>query len=94
VFETAAFQVVLELAVHVIRQFPALLRQMASERRVVFCDDPIEQGLLGTVALVTTSILVPGGRPGRRSVGHDPRPCDTVFLYSLSLNCGILKLQL
>jgi len=26
VFETAAFQVVLELAVHVIRQFPALIR--------------------------------------------------------------------
>lgn len=26
VFETSAFQVVLELAVHVIRQFPALIR--------------------------------------------------------------------
>ena len=93
VFETAAFQVVLELAVHVIRQFPALHRQMGSERRVVFFDDPIEKCLLGTVALVTTGILVPGGRPGRR-VGHDSHPCDTVFLHSLSLSCGILKPQL
>jgi len=28
---------------------PALLRQMASERLIVFFDDPIEQGLLGPV---------------------------------------------
>jgi hypothetical protein len=53
-------------------------------------DDLIEKGLLGTMALVTTIILVPAGHPGRR-VGHDPRPCDTVFLYSLSLGCPILK---
>ena len=38
------------------------------------------RGSAETMALVTTSILVPGGRPGRRSVGHDPRPCHTVFL--------------
>ena len=58
---------------------------MSAERRVVFFDDLIEKGLLGTVALVTTSIPLPGGHPGRR-VGHDPRPCDIVFLCSLSLN--------
>ena len=91
--ETAAFQVVLELAVHVIRQFPALLRQMASEPRVVFFDDPIEQGLLGPVTLVTTSVLVPADHPGRH-LGHDPHLCDTVFLYSLSLSCEILNSQL
>ena len=93
VLETVAFQVVLELAVHVIRQFPALFRQMASERRVVFFDDPLEQGLLGPVTLVTTSVLVPAGHPGRH-LGHDPYPCDFVFLYSLSLSCEILKSQL
>ena len=65
-YEMAAFQVILELPSHIRRQLPAPLRQMASERRVVFFDDPIEQGLLGPVALVTTSILVPGGRPGRQ----------------------------
>ena len=42
-------------------------------------DDPIEQGLLGPVTLVTTSILVPAGHPGRH-MGHDPRPWDTVFI--------------
>ena len=66
---------------------------MGSERRVVFFDDPIEQGLLGPVTLVTTSVLVPAGHPGRH-LGHDPHPCDTVFLYSLSLSCEILKSQL
>jgi hypothetical protein len=50
-----------------------------------------DEQILGSMALVTTSILVPGGRPGRRRVGHDPRPCDTVFLHSLSFGCGILK---
>jgi hypothetical protein len=49
--------------------------------------------LLGSVALVTTSILDPGGLPGRH-LEHDPHPCDTAFLYSLSLSCEILKPQL
>ncbi|EGG28264.1 hypothetical protein IMCC3088_562 [Aequoribacter fuscus] len=93
VFETAAFEVVVKLALHIAGQFPALRRQMGSERRVVFFDDPIEQGLLGPVTLVTTSVLVPAGHPGRH-LGHDPHPCDTVFLYSLSLSCEILKSQL
>jgi len=52
VFETAAFEVVVKLALHITCHFPASLRQMGSERRVVFLDDPIEQGLLGTVAFV------------------------------------------
>lgn len=79
-FQSAAFQVVLELAVHVIRLFPALLRQMDSDYRVMLFDNPIEKGLLGTVALVTTRIPLPGGRP-----------CDTVFLYSLSLDCYVIQ---
>jgi len=64
---------------------------MSPESRVILVDDLIEKSLLGTVALVSTSIPVPGGHPGSRSVAHDPHPCDTVFLYSLSLNCEILK---
>jgi len=58
--------------------------------RRLFFDDLIEKCLLGPVTLVATSIPVPAGRPGRH-VGHDPRPCDTVFLYSLSCGCEILK---
>ncbi|MDN0948093.1 hypothetical protein FCX15_23940, partial [Escherichia coli] len=42
-------------------------------------------GLLGSVALVTTSIPIPAGRPGRH-MRHVPRPCNTVFTYSLSLS--------
>ena len=64
---------------------------MGSERRVILVDDLIEQGLLGPVTLLTTSIPLPAGHPGRRRVGHDPRPCDIVFLYSLSPGCTILK---
>lgn len=63
VFQTATFKVVVEFTLDIRWQYPAPLCQMGSERRVVlFFDDPIEQGLLGPVALVTTSILVPGGR--------------------------------
>ncbi len=89
--QPTTFEVILELALHIAGQFTALLRQMSRERRVILVDDPIEQGLLGSVALVTGSTPVPGGHPGRRRVGHDPRPCDTMFLYSLSLGCGLLK---
>lgn len=64
--QPATFQKFFEFPLHITRQFPALFRQMASERRVVFFDDPIEQGLLGPVTLVTTSILVPAGHPSRR----------------------------
>src|SRR5690625_233863 len=48
-------------------------------------NDLIEKGLLGSVALVTTSIPIPAGRPGRH-MRHVPRPCNTVFTYSLSLS--------
>jgi hypothetical protein len=92
-FETAAFEVILELPPDIRRQLPALLRQMGSECRVILVDDPIEKGVLGTMALVTTRIPLPGGRPGRRRVGHDPRPCYTVILYSLALSCRLLNPQ-
>jgi len=109
--QPTTFEVILELALPIAGQFTALLRQMSRERQVILVDDPIEQGLLGPVALVTGSTPVPGGHPGRRRVGHDPRtvealrfhsallrlhsgrPCDTVFLHSVSLNFGILKPQ-
>jgi len=94
VFQSAAFEIILELPLDIPRHYPALLRQMGSERWVVLFNNPIEKGLLGTVALVTASIPLRRGRPGRRRVGHDPHPCDTVLLYSLSLGCGILKPQL
>jgi hypothetical protein len=50
VLETAAFEVILELASDIRRQLPALLHQMGSEYRVILIDDPIEKHLLGTVA--------------------------------------------
>ncbi|HHE6971859.1 TPA: hypothetical protein ACPE9J_004816, partial [Escherichia coli] len=56
-----------------------------SECRVILVNDLIEKGLLGSVALVTTSIPIPAGRPGRH-MRHVPRPCNTVFTYSLSLS--------
>lgn len=92
-FQPAAFEVILELALHIARQLPVPLRQMGDEGRVVLLNNLVEQRLFGPVALVTTSIPVPGGRPGRR-VRHDPHPYSTVFLHSISLNCGILKPQL
>lgn len=67
-FQPSAVEVILELAPDIRRQFPALLRQMGSEYRVMLFDNPIEKGLLGTVAPVTTSIPLPGSRPGRLRV--------------------------
>ena len=58
-FQPAALEVVLEFTLYIARQLPALLRQMGRECRVILVDDPIEKCLLGTVTLVTTSILVP-----------------------------------
>ena len=41
---------------------------MGGEGRVVLLNNLVEKGLLGSVTLVTTSIPVPGGHPGRGSV--------------------------
>ncbi|MCG8487170.1 MAG: hypothetical protein MI756_06845 [Chromatiales bacterium] len=41
----------------------ALLCHKRCERWIVLVDDLIEKGLLRTMALVTTSILVPAGHP-------------------------------
>ena len=87
VFQPAAFEVVLEFSLYTARQLSALLRSIGSERRVVLFDDPIEKGLLGTVALITTSTPVPAGHPGRH-LGHDPRTCVSVFLESLRQFAG------
>ena len=70
---------------HIARQFLSLLCHKRSECRVILVNDLIEKGLLGSVALVTTSIPIPAGRPGRH-MRHVPRPCNTVFTYSLSLS--------
>ena len=61
----------------------AAVRNVINEHRVMLFDDAIEQGLLGPVALVTGSLRVLGGRPGRRGVRHVSRPCDTVYLLAL-----------
>ena len=64
--QQSTFQKFFEFPLHITRQFPALFCHERCERRVIFIDDLIEKGLLGTMALVTTSILVPAGHPGRR----------------------------
>lgn len=61
VFQPAAFEVVLKLALHIARQLPAPLRQMGGEGRIVLFNNLVEQRLLGAVALVLGS-----GRIGRR----------------------------
>ncbi len=38
--------------------------------------------LLGPVTLVTSSIILPPGHPGRH-IGHDTRPCVIVFAVGL-----------
>lgn len=53
-----------EFLLDIPRQFPTLLCYMGDKFRVILCDDPIEKGLLWPVTLVTTSIPVPGDRPG------------------------------
>ena len=63
VLQTAAFQVILELALDIRRQVPALRRQMGGKYRLVLFDNPVEKGLLDLVALVTASIPIPGGTP-------------------------------
>ena len=61
VFETAVFRVVVKLALHSTGQVPDPLRQMGSERRVVFLDDPMQQGLLGTLVFVgNVAMALPG----------------------------------
>lgn len=55
-------------------------------------NNPVEKGLLGPVALVTGSRPVTFGIPCRGGERHDSRPCETVFLYSLSPWSRILKL--
>lgn len=77
VFQPAAFEVVLKFSLYIDRQLPALLRQMGRECRVILFDDPIEKGLCGPVALVTTSTSVPASHPGRH-LGHDPRTVESL----------------
>src|SRR5690554_8121413 len=77
---------------HIARQFLSLLCHKRSECRVILVNDLIEKGLLGSVALVTTSIPIPAGRPGRH-MRHVPRPCNTVFTYSLSLSGKFFSLR-
>jgi len=65
VLETPALELVFELPLNVARQRPVLGRQLGSEGQVVLFDDPVEQGLLGPVALVTDSAQSRAGRPCR-----------------------------
>lgn len=53
---------ILQIPLHIARQFLSLLCHKRSECRVILVNDLIEKGLLGSVALVTTSIPIPAGR--------------------------------
>ena len=50
--QAAAAQVILEFLLHVVRQRALLLGHVGDERRVVLLDDPVEERVLGPVALV------------------------------------------
>jgi hypothetical protein len=65
VLQPATSQIVLEFTLHVIRQRPALAGHEVDKLWVVLIDDPVEQGLLGSVALVTVRTSVPVGSSGR-----------------------------
>jgi len=87
VFQPTTFQKFFKFPLHISRQFLSLLCHERCERRVLLVNDLIEQGLLGPVTLVTTSILVPAGHPGRH-MRHDPLPCVIGFPISLRLYAG------
>ena len=53
VFAMTTFQVILELPLHLIRQRPDLPGHVLNKYRVMLCDDPIQKGLFGPVALET-----------------------------------------
>ena len=89
-FQPPAFEVILEFALHVARQFPALRRKTGSERRVIRFDDPIEKRLLGPVALVTTNRPATLGIPCRNGERHDPR---TVEPLRVSFSTSSLTLR-
>ena len=54
--QAPAAQELVNLPAHVVRQRPALARHLIHECRVVLLDDPVEQRLLGPVALVAARI--------------------------------------
>jgi len=91
VFETATFQVRLERTLDIARQYTAPRRHMGGESRVVLFDNLIQKGLFRPVTLVKTSVTDLGGIPCRRGTGHDSRPCDTLFVTSLSLATWVRK---
>ena len=54
-FQTAAFEVIVEFLPHITRQLRALLRQMGGKHRVMMFDDSVEKCLFRLVALVTVT---------------------------------------
>jgi hypothetical protein len=71
VLETTAREVILELALHLPRQFAALRRQMGLERRVVFLDKLVKKGLFRPVARVASRPTARTGLPATRQRQHD-----------------------
>lgn len=71
VFETAASEVILKLPLHIIRQWPALPGHVLNQYRVMLFDDPIQKGLCGPVALVTSCRPPSLGTPCHSGEGHD-----------------------
>jgi hypothetical protein len=66
VFETAASEVVLELPLDILRQCPALCRQMGHEIGVVFFDDLVKKGALRAMARVHRRANTRTGFPASR----------------------------
>ncbi len=78
VLQASAFEIRLELPLHVVRQRPARPGHVFNEPRVVLLDDPVEQGLLGPVTLVSGGAPWRVGTPCRRGARQGPRPCEAV----------------
>jgi hypothetical protein len=82
VFETTAFQVLVEFALDIARQFSALRRKIGGERRVVLLNYVVEWGLFGAVALVTDRSQFHANETrnvGEHGLGPCRNDCDSVF---------------
>ena len=64
--ETAASEVVLELALDILRQYPALSRQMGHESGVVFFDDLVKESAFRAMARVHRRANTRTGFPASR----------------------------
>jgi hypothetical protein len=66
-FKTSAFEVVLELSLHIARQRLALGSPLRLEYRVVLFDKLVKEGPLRTMALVSNTAFTLTGFPASRA---------------------------